>query len=474
MTEQFEKTLVRRIGPLGLVALAVVLVGCTNVAPSATRPPSKALGAEFSAYSAPRSAPSRARAAERREQLVAPVDDLSLRDALALALLRNPNLATFSWETRAKEAEALQAGLIQNPELAVEAENFAGAGDFNGYDSAETTVTLGQLVQLGGKRAKRRRVAELERDLADWDYEIARLNVLTAVTQAFVDALQAERGLSLAEELRRLAQESVDAVSKRVTAGAASPVEKTRAAVALSSAEVAVRRGEAARATARARLVALWGAREIHFERLAGDLQALYEPPEFEALRTRLEKNPDVARWSAELVHRDAVVELEDARRIPNVVLQGGVRHLQENNDSALVFGFSVPFPVFDRNQGSRAAARHRRAKARSEGLAATVSAARDLEVGLQMLQANYDAVVALRGEVLPEAESAFEGVTKGYLRGLFRYVDVLDAQRTLFELRARELSALGDFHRAAAAVERLTGTPLGVTASAPASSETY
>ncbi len=35
---------------------------------------------------------------------------LTLRDALALALERSPEFASFSWEIRAREARALQAG----------------------------------------------------------------------------------------------------------------------------------------------------------------------------------------------------------------------------------------------------------------------------------------------------------------------------------------------------------------------------
>ncbi len=466
MTRKCERGRTReQFGRLALITtLVAATYGCANVAPSQTRPPSQALGSEYPAFQAqrvPQPEPELARPNE-------PLGELSLREALALSLLQSPELGAFSWETRAREAEALQAGLLPNPELAFEAENFAGSGSFNGYDSAETTVVLGQLIELGGKRAKRQRVAELERDLADWDYEVARLDVLTAATQAFVRVLEAERRLNLAEELRALAEESLGAVSKRVRAGAASSVEATRAEVNLSSAKVARRRADAVLATARARLASYWGARTASFERASGELDSVYPPPEFGALRARLENNPDVARWMAELAHREAVVELADTRRIPDVVLEGGVRQLNETNDAALVFGFSVPLPVFDRNQGGREAARHRKSKARSKALAATVAAARDLEVGLQALQSNYDAVIALRDEVLPQAENAFDGVRTGYHRGLFRYVDVLDAQRTLFQLRDRELSALGEFHRAAAEVERLTGTPIAPMATTP------
>ena len=45
---------------------------------------------------------------------------LSLRETLTLSLLQNPDLAAFSWESRAREADALQAGILPNPELSVD------------------------------------------------------------------------------------------------------------------------------------------------------------------------------------------------------------------------------------------------------------------------------------------------------------------------------------------------------------------
>ena len=444
--------------------------GCAGPGSGPIEPPSRSLGARHRAFEAAARPPAieGSAAIETREV----EGELSLRRALTLALLRNPELAAFSWESRAREADALQAGLLPNPTLSIEAENLAGSGPFSGYDNAETTVMLGQLVQLGGKRAKRQRVAELERDLADWDYEVKRLDVFTSVTRRFIDVLEAQYRLRLARELRDLAEESLEAVSNRVRMGAASSVERTRAAVNASSAAVALRRAEAGLAASRADLAALWGSRNASFDRAVGDLEAIYEPPELPAIRDRLANNPDVARWASERAHRRAFVKLQDAERIPDITLAGGLRRLETSDDSALVLGLTIPLPLFDRNQGARDAARFRESKAGSMEEAAVVRAARSLEIAYQGLRASHDAVLALREEVLPQAERAYVGVRDGYLRGLFRYVDVLDAQRTLFELRAQELSALGQFHRAAADVERLTGTPLDPT-TRPSETET-
>jgi cobalt-zinc-cadmium efflux system outer membrane protein len=85
-----------------------------------------------------------------------------------------------------------------------------------------------------------------------------------------------------------------------------------------------------------------------------------------------------------------------------------------------------------------------------------------------QELAARHEEVSRLREGILPSAREAFEQVRDGYVRGLFRNVDVLDAQRRLFELRLREIEALRSYHEAKAEVERLTGTPLAQHPTAP------
>ncbi len=168
-----------------------------------------------------------------------PTGVLTLPQAQALALLQHPRLAAFGWEVRAGEARTLQASLPPNPELGIEVENFAGSGELRGFRSAEITIHLSQLIELAGKRQKRTRVAALERDLVAWDYEATRIDVLTQVTQAFVEVLSAQERLRLHLELVRLAEQVLRTAAERVRAGKVSPVEETRAQVALSTSRIA-------------------------------------------------------------------------------------------------------------------------------------------------------------------------------------------------------------------------------------------
>ncbi|MFQ5515894.1 MAG: TolC family protein [Myxococcota bacterium] len=433
------------------------LAGCATAPPLVERPAPRPLGAALPAYSASDGA-----AASLGTELPAePEGAITLRGALAAALLRNPDLAAFSWEVRVREARALQAGLLPNPEFAIEVENVGGSGGFKGADQAETTLALGQLIELGGKRMKRRRVAELDATLAGWDYEVRRVEVFGQVARAFAELLAAQQRLRLSEELLGLVDKSLDSVTRQVEAGAASPVERTRAEVALATQTLERRSAQAGLAAARSRLAATWGGRKPLYDEAEGDLFAVTAPPTREEIIGRLGANPELARWVHEIELRKAVVELEDVQRIPNPVASAGVRRLEESNDTALVFGVSMPLQVFDRNQGARLAARRELTKARYQRTAAEVSVQTALEIVIQELDASYQEVMALREQVLPKAERAYRDVRQGYLRGLFRYLDVLDAQRSLFELRSRELDALRAYHSTVAEVERLTGTPI-------------
>ncbi|CAN0543814.1 unnamed protein product, partial [Laminaria digitata] len=136
------------------------------------------------------------------EELILDGDStLALSDALGLALLYNPDLRAFGWEVRAREARMLQAGLPPNPEIGTEVENFNGSGELGSFDAAEVTFGLSQLVELGGDRLRRKQVAARERDLAGWDYETVRLDVLTETTQAFAMVLAAQERASLFDDL---------------------------------------------------------------------------------------------------------------------------------------------------------------------------------------------------------------------------------------------------------------------------------
>ncbi len=388
--------------------------------------------------------------------------NLALQQALAAALMNNPELSVFAWEVRAREARALQASLFPNPELELEVENFGGSGSYGAVRSSETTLSLGQLIELAGKREKRTKVAALNGDLAGWDYEAKRLDVFTEVVKIFTTVLTAQERVRVNEELLILAEKFVKTIQRQVKAGKISTAEESRAQVELSVAQVEIERARRELNAARQRLAATWGSVVPIFDKVEGQLDVLPDLPTLEELMAFINDNPDVARWMVEIEQRRAVSELAAAKRIPDPTLWGGYRRLNQSSDNLFVFSLSVPLLIFDRNQGAVQEAEYRLKQSKVQRVAVEVATKSRLFEKYQLLSVLNKEVSTLQKKIIPDATNAFEVINQGYLLGKFAPIDVLDAQRTLFEARGRYLRSLSGLHQTAADMERLIGRSLG------------
>ena len=384
---------------------------------------------------------------------------LTLRKAMALALLRSPTFQASSWEVRAADARRLQAGLRANPELDVEVEEFSG--DNRGFKESEAAMVLSQAILLGGKRAKRTRVAGLARDVAGWEYEIQRLNVLTEVAKAFVSALGTQRKVELANETVRIAEEASGAASDRVAAGAVSPVEQTRAQVALATARNGLLRAEQELHAAKIRLAATWGAPDSQVSELEGELDVELPLSRLESLTRRLAQNPELMRANVARMQRQAALDLAKSRRIPDLTVSAGYQRIEGDDANTFTGGVSLPLPIFDRNQGGIREARANLRKSQWQQKAARTQVQAALATAHSALAAAVRQREVFKSEILPGARTAFEAVREGYREGTFDYLDFLTAQQDLAETRMEYVNVLVALHEAAADVERLIGEPI-------------
>jgi len=386
--------------------------------------------------------------------------ELSLRDALALTFDRNPSLAAFTKEREAAEAAASQAGALPNPVLDIAADNLRNVRKAEAGDRS-TTIQIGQLVELGGKRGARVGVAAASRDLAAWDYEARRIELGAQATQRFVDLLEAQQRRALADESLELARQVGDAVAKRVQAGKVSPVEETKARLAQAGSDVELEQARRELNAARRALGALWANPDPRFERAVGDLESPLQLPALHQLSGRVRDNPALARWSSEVARRRAGVDVESAKAFPDVTVTAGVTRFSQFDDRAWSVGVSLPLPLFDRNRGGVLEASRRLAKAGDEYRAEEVRLLAELSQAYERLAAIIREIEVLRATLLPGARSAFEAAARGYELGKFGFLDVLDAQRTLFQTRTQYLRALADGQRGVSEIERLVGGPL-------------
>ena len=286
---------------------------------------------------------------------------LTLDEALAAARQNSPALEAASADLRASSAARTVAGLRPNPSIEAQTENVAGSGAYRGIDSAETTVGFALPIELGGKRSARIGLAEAQGARARIDAAIADADVTLRVTQAYVAAVAAERRLGIARAQAGIAAEAYRAARIRVSAGRASPIEQQRADVLRINAEAAAARAERDTAVARDTLARLIGRPVVAgldlawFDRIDG-----YGP----VARTSVDGTLALAAADAEVATADAQVGLVRSQRIPDVTLSAGARRLEATNDTAAVFGVSIPLPLFNNGSAGVAQARAERDRA--------------------------------------------------------------------------------------------------------------
>ncbi|MGB7196484.1 MAG: TolC family protein [Collimonas pratensis] len=376
---------------------------------------------------------------------------LTLRQALQQAFQNNPDLAVAALEVKAVEATILQAGVRPNPEVSALLEDTRKA-------TRTTTLQLNQTLELGGKRDARIKAAEKSRDAAQADYLSKRADIQGAVVGAYFAALEAQENLLLLKSSLQLAQRASEVAAKRVAAGKVAPIEATKARVAEAGVQVELQQANSALSIARRALAATWGDSAAAFSSVDGHINDLPALPDLVVLQERLQNSPAFLKTRLEVERRQALVQLERSRRVPDVTVSIGGKRVEESRLNQMIFGLSIPIPVFDRNQGNLQEALQRADKARDELRSAQLRLDGELRDAYERLRVGRQQVAALQGEILPAAQNAYEVATKGFELGKFSFFEVLDAQRVLFQAKSQALRALAETHRAATEIERVAG----------------
>lgn len=377
------------------------------------------------------------------------VQPLTLAEAIRLALQFSPQIVANQQELAASDGTVIQAGARPNPEIQALIEDTR-------RESRTTTVQFSQPIELGGKRSARVSVAELGRAQTAVDVEGRRAQIRGDVSDAFFGAVIAQERVLLAQASAELSGRAADAASKRVQAGKVSPVDETRAKVAHAGVRVELRQAQGELRSARQRLSALLGPAAPRAQVLAWQSNAL---PALLSPDTSLTDVPALRQARLEVDRRQAMVELERARRIPDVTLTLGAKRDQQVGRNQTVIGLSIPIPVLDTNRGNLLQALRLHDKAEADLQATRIRVETEWTQLSERQRSAQAEVQALKEEVLPGAESAWQAATTGFELGKFSFLDALDAQRTLFQARAQYLRALNELYRTTADIDRLLGT---------------
>lgn len=382
---------------------------------------------------------------------------ITLSEAIQKAIDASPRLKSANAAVEAAKGLASQADTMPNPQVEVLAENFAGGRRYSGIDSAEITYGLSQEIELGGKRGYRTEAATHGKTFKEYGVTIARLNLIRDVRVAYNNAIAAKENLALAEERKALAKEMVDNVNKRVQSASEPEIQLRKAEIGLSMAEVIEERARREFEHTKHVLASLWAGHEEAFLLDNSYFFELIFPPTEEIAEAALTQTADLKRWESEKERYNALYELERAEAIPDPKLTLGVRDLRATNDQAFVAGVSIPIPVFNANSGNIARARSEMQRVESDEQSTHLQLRNEVFEWLEEMMNAYSHASMLKENIIPAAQQSFKLARNGYSVGRFPYLEVLDAQRTLFEVKEQYIKSLKAYHIARANVERMT-----------------
>jgi len=373
---------------------------------------------------------------------------LTLEQAIAKAVATNPILRAAAFDVAIADGVRRQAGILPNPEV-----SFLREGSQRG--TRTQTLQFSQLIELGGKRSARMRLADRERGLATGKLSAARADMRVDVTTAYFDALGAQERVRLAQTSLEVAAKAAIAAQKRVAAGRVSPVEQDRAGVAQASARLELAQAQGDLSIALHTLGAYWGETGPAAQSLVVPELDLSPSPPLAELEQRLDTSPQLRRARLQLEREEAQVGLDRAQRMPDLTLIVGNKKDDEIGRSQTVLGVSVPLPLFNRNQGSLQASLGRADKARAELDAERLRLRLGLAGAYQRAQLSREQVRSMRDQILPAAQRVFDATVTGFEAGKFAFLDVVDAQRTLLQIRTHYIQTLYDRYRAVAELGR-------------------
>ena len=387
---------------------------------------------------------------------------VTLSDAVSIFMQQNLQLVAARYDIDTAEAEKLTARLRPNPQLAV---NLSGTPlNFSGNIVSEQTYdyTLSKTFETAGKRAKRIDVANKNADVARGQFETTVWQLTNDLKKKFYTVILNQSLFNLAQENEKTFAETVKHTEELVQAGELAGLDLTRLEVEklkfdtdLANAE---RDYEVALKDLRVTLGGDYRAMEIE---LTGTLDPQTYDLTFPDLREKaLASRPDLKAAKLAEAAADANIRLQNAQRIPDLNLSGGIEQVPSGSSSYLL-GVGITLPISDRNQGERAKALIEKRKAQNQEQLITNQILSDVDKAFVAVNLQRRRVDLYRTGVLTKVND-IQSLTEYSLKaGESSILDLLDAIRTRRDTLAAFYQALFDYQAALLDLELATATPI-------------
>src|SRR5271166_3474256 len=389
---------------------------------------------------------------------------ITIEQAIELATKNNPTLQANRTLIYQNKEQEVTANLRPNPVLTVDAQFlpiFTPDRFTSDYINvlAEFDAGIAYLIERGKKRQHRLQAARDQTAVTESQVADMERTTVENTAQEFITALLAKSNLQFAEQFLQSYEQSVGISGKQYKAGGLSKSDLLKIQVQTLQFQTDVTAARIARVQALGSLRQAMGFDSVprDFD-VAGDLA--YKPItlKLEDLQARaLKLRPDLQAAERSVDAAKSQIGLAKANAKQDVTFTFDYSHVNASNNGS--FFFSIPLPIFNRNQGEVARTYFALTQSQFQQSAAEQQVLTDVRNAYEALL-NSDEVVQLYEKgYLQQAQQSLDITQFSYQHGAASLLDFLDAERTY---RATELSyrqALATYMNAVEQLRQAVGT---------------
>ena len=388
-------------------------------------------------------------------------ETITVNKAISLTLSSNPQLHQYIVKKEGLQGQRASSDLSPELNLGLEFENFGGSNDFSGIDATETTVALSSVIELGSKRSMRVSVVDARLNLLEYEQQAFTLDVLADVVILFLKTLEIQEIKKVMLEAHELAKKTLVIVKNRSDLGATPESEVKRATASVAQIQLQLDALQQQHERNRIRLASFWGVTSPNWQQLEGDLFAFGRQKDFSSLYQQALTSPSIEIFASDKRLKTAQLQLAQTQTKPDLSWQVGVRRFEASDDSAFIFGMSIPLFSNQRNRGTVATVLAAQNEVELQRRSALMHLHTQLFDAYSQRKQHISATKILENTIIPELRDALQSTQHAYERGRYSYQDWIAAQKELLGAKQMLIETAAAASLNQAVIEQLIAEPL-------------
>lgn len=377
---------------------------------------------------------------------------LTLPDVQQKAIQTNPTVDQAKSNITAAKARARQAGLLPNPVVGGEVENFA----FRALSMKPTYLAFFvQTIPLGGKLRKMRDIYRAETTQAEIEAEMQKMRVANTARILFYQTLGTQQILDQQNELAAIARDATTTTSELFNVGQADKPDYLESSIEKEQVEhelVAARNNYLRAWTT---LAVFLGLPDVAPSRLTGNLEdRIGAVNEQQLYQNLLAQSPQMRAAQAQIKRAQAVLIRAKAEPLPDLFVRGAFGYSTEFLDTGQEGNpprtgvlanaqVGMTLPIFNRNPGGIASAQSELIFAQKEIERLRMQLRIQLAGAVREYNTALDAVTRYRDTIIPRADESYQLLKTKFSQMSAAYPQVLIANRTRYQVRQQYIASL-------------------------------